>query len=107
MYKLNIYIWFYFFTFSCSVENQKPGVGQVLTFLLGKIDNFHLLISFIVIFNFRQCRLRNHNTLYTAAVLMKMAQTTEAEALEQKDAHVEKSVINSLIYIPTFINDFK
>ena len=84
----------------------KSDVDQVLTFLLGKIDNFRLFISFLLIFTVRYDLLRNYKTFYICHT-NEEGITSETKALRQKDAHLEKYVVNSLIYIPTFMNDFK
>ena len=52
-------------------------------FLLGKIDNLPLLVSFIFILNFRYCRLRNYNTLYICGT-DEYGTATETKALEEK-----------------------
>ena len=52
-------------------------------FLLGKIDNRPLFISFIFIFNLRYCRLRNYNTLYMCGT-DKYGAATDTRALEEK-----------------------
>ena len=71
----------FFFSFC---RKSKSDIGQVLTFLLGRIDSFHRLISFLVTFTFRYHISRNYSTFYVCHTDEHRTATVVKQQLKQK-----------------------